>query len=151
MTTKISTVYPAIVSLLGTLFSTKTRIPYANDLASNTDKFLRNGYGVWIDNQSVETLEFNRYTVDYSIIISLTREVIKKDNDYAAMDTALVDIMEDMNTVVLRFYNPDQIAQEANIENIVVNSISPVQEIYNGTSNYFYINISLSVKITEDI
>ena len=151
MSTKISTVYPVLVSLLGTLFPTKTRIPYANDIQNNTDLFLRDGYGIWVEDVTLPIYQFNNYTCSYNIPIVLTKEIIHKDNDITNYDSGILSLLEDMNTLVKRLHNPDQIGQEANIENITVENVTPIQTIITENKKFFSITISLRLEITESI
>lgn len=148
---RISTVYDRILVELAALYPSKTRIPYAYDLVSNDDNFLRDGYGLTVGPASPALLEWCKNAMDRQFTIVLTGEVFNTGSNPTIYDDIVKALLEDIFKAQKRFYEPDQIAIEGDIVKIDLNSISEVTQVQAEKLTFLSMSITFNFTIQEDI
>lgn len=151
MTSKITTVYDQVRSVIATLLSSRTEIRDPEDLGSNPVHLLKNGWGVrgWASRS--EPSQFNVFTEVKTVIIVLTKEYQQVANSTATYHANNKALLEDVYTLQKDFMNQDQIEIEASIERIDSVSTSEITKIDTGKENFRYIEVTFDIWITETI
>lgn len=148
---RISTAYDALTSKMVSIFPTKKRIPFGKEIDRNDINFLKDSWGLWISGNSIQELEFCKYTVGYGFEAQLSREVIFLEHDYSKIDTQIKGMLEDISTLVKALSNVDQISSESNIEQIIVDDISGIEEAFVENSRFIYSTIRFRIIISETL
>ena len=149
---KVSTIYDQIVTTLDALFpsgSGYTRIPNAYSLADNNDNLLIKGFGFKTGLATPQTAEFNNWSQEREFNVVFTREVPRMAGSFSEFDTFVKELLEDVYTVQLDFYNVDQIGIEGTIERIELGSVSQVDFIDAGKSNYISMEATFLFDVRE--
>ena len=146
---KISTVYDAMLTRLGVLYPNKTRIPNPYNIEDNNDNFLIDGFGLIVDSSAVQPHEFCNFNVERTFTVILTREMIATDSDETKYDSVAKLLLEDVYTLQKDFYNVNQLASEASIEQISLGPSSGVSEIFSGKINHLSIETSFLIQVRE--
>jgi hypothetical protein len=151
MSTKISTIYDAIIAKMAVIFPNKKRFPFGKEVDRNDSNFLKDSWGIWVVDHSLEELEFCNYSLSYGINLTLAREVIFTDHDYSRIDEQVKLMLEDISLITKTMSNPDQIGVDDSIESIAIQSASGIDEVFTDNSRFIYSTISLRIIVSETI
>lgn len=148
MSTKISIVYDYFITQLGTLYSSKNRIPNPYSLEDNSIHFLKDSYGLRMGSQGFFKAEMCYLSEQYNFIVVLCREVIRQDHDLTSFDTAVKNLKEDTFTLREFFYDIDNM--NSNIDKIDLGTTDPVSFFIAGKTNFIYTETIIQTVIRED-
>lgn len=152
MTTKITTIYTQIRSVLSSLLTNKTEIPNPYSLENNTELFLKNGWGVLIGgavNSPMNIIKDDIESREFTVIIS--RQIFRLESDTSIMPSESLTLLEDIRTVKNDFLDFDQIAIENSIEKIEFSSASGIQFLQVGNFSFLYASITFIIDYSEQI
>lgn len=152
MTTKITTIYTQIRSVVGTLLTGKTEIPNPYSLENNTELFLKNGWGVIIgsaQNSAMNIIKDDIESREFTVVI--TRQIFRLESDTAIMPAESLTLLEDIRTVKNDFLDFDQIGIEGSIEQIRFISASGIQFLQLGSFNFIYATLTFNFEYSETI
>lgn len=147
----ITTIYNTILIELAALIPTSTRIPNAYDLESNIEGFLRKGYGLKVGSSNPIELEFKDYSNQRIFNVVLTREVLRTDEDTSSTDAAVLELLEEVNTIQKDFSNSDQLGVGINIEQIEMGNVSAINYFLTDHENFVSIEADFLFTYTENI
>jgi len=147
----ISTAYDTILSTLVALFPTKTRIRNAIIVTDNPVTFLRDGWGLRVDDQSLTPSEFCKFETIRVFTLVLTREIVRTDSQYTQIDEANKLLLEDVYTAQKDFYNIDRLGIPHDISRIELAGTSGVAEVTSGKNNFKSIEVYFNVHIRETL
>lgn len=147
----ISTIYDTILSTLGTMFSTRTRIPNPYIIEENPIQLLRNGYGLKILQEAPATSEFCRFSRSRSLAITISKEVLSTELQTSAYDATVKALLEDAYTIQKDFLNPDQLGIESDIERIEMAGTGPIELLKGDKINILSMDILFIVQVTDDL
>ncbi len=150
MTTKITTVYDAIITKLGTLYPSKTRLPIPENIQANNALFLVDGYGIRIDNISHSTPEFCSILSEYSVTIILTRELWILDTDVSNDDTVKKNLLEDNLLAVKMLNDVSKLNLGNNADSFTIRSNSGIKTLGIDKKKFKYIELNFNFKIREN-
>jgi len=148
MTTKITTVYNYFVTQLGTLFSSKNRIPNPYSLEDNSIHFLKDSWGLKMGGQSFFRAELCNFSEQYNFVAVLCREVVRQDHDLTSFDTAIKNMKEDTFTLREFFYDIDNM--NSDIDKIDLGTTDPVNFFIAGKTNFIYTETTIQTVIREN-
>jgi len=100
MANNINTIYDAIITEMGTIFSTKTRIPNPYDIENNPRSLISNGWGLKVSAAVPQQQAINHITISQTFTITLSKEVYRLDTNTTAIDTTSKALLDDMKTLV---------------------------------------------------
>ena len=132
MTTKISTVYDAIVTKITALYPTKQRLFNPYTLTENPDLTRKDSWGFKVDSATRQDLEYCNLSVSRSFTFYLMRQFVTLAGKEDGFDNISKLLLEDQQTFLSSFYSPDQIDQEQDIESIEFSDISGLQLLEDG-------------------
>lgn len=145
---KISTVYDAIISTMGTLFPNKTRIPNPYELTNNSETMLKDSWGVKMSPSGISGIDtFNYHIETREVSIVLCRSVYKLRENPTGLDSPTKSLLEDSKTVCTRFVASDQLGIPDSIGKIDFVSSSGIEF----TKADSLENISTEIKFNVDI
>jgi hypothetical protein len=147
MTTKISTAYDYYITQLGTLFSSKQRIPNPYSLEDNSYPFLRDSWGLRLGSHNLVRSEFCKIYQSYNFVIVLCREIIRTDHNAVTYDTVAKNLMEDAFTLREFFYDIDNMNET--IDQINLGSTDPIGTFFSGKNNFLFIETTIQTIISE--
>lgn len=147
---RYNTVYDFLISEMGTLFPSKTRIPNPYVYTDNSISFMRDSWGIRAGGHIQTGGELHNLTQRYDFILSFVREVIRLDHstgDFVAVEKALEN---DITTARKHFYDTDttsSVASDLDILDLGPTS-APVQLFFN--KNHFLVQeTTLITRIRE--
>lgn len=146
--------YDAIISALTLLFPAAdgwTKIPYAYELEKNDDNFLRKGWGVRVGDASREDLEWCNLAFTRSITVVFTLEVFNTGSNDILIDDIAKQLLENIYSTQARFYQPDELLQEASIVRINPTTSSGVQQVNGERLTFLSMETSFDFTIQESI
>jgi hypothetical protein len=149
-----TTAYDAIVAALLLLYPEAdgwTRIPYAYDLPSNDDNFLRKGWGVKIGSATRVDLEFCNLAFRRTVTVALSLERFNTGSDTALEDDIAKELLENIYKAQSRFYQPDQLLVEASIVKIDPTDSTGVEAIDGQSATFLTMETSFDFLIQEPI
>ena len=101
----ISTVYDTVLTTLGTLLPSKTRIPNGYDITENNIHYFRDGYGLKLGSAAPLESEYCNFRLENEFTVVLTKEVYKTDSQTSQTDTAVKALREEVVTLQKDFLN----------------------------------------------
>lgn len=143
-----SDIYNEILTELGALFPTKTRIPNPYSLAENNDQFLVNGYGLKVGGAELEPFEFSNFVVGREFTIVFTKEVIRVNSSYAEYDTISLSLLESVYDVQKLFFNYNELGIEASIQKVDIVGSSSIEAV-SDKNNFYFIECTFNFSIKE--
>lgn len=149
----ISTILDRIYVVLDTLLpsgSSYTRLTNAYDLEDNPEHLTRLGYGLLVGSSNQLDTEFHVKTVQQSLSVVLTRNIIKINTNNSPVDMAIKAILEDANTIEKAFYNVNQLEIGQSIEDVDVIGSSAIT-YYKGDTNFISLEIEFNFTISENL
>ena len=149
-----TTVYDGVrVVMQGLYPTTKTEIPFAMDLPSNNEQFLREGWG-----QYAGASTLNEKSTDYShsvnqdIVIVISKEHPHNESDNESIHTTTKAIMADIETVKSSLLDLNKLGDVMKGgEQISFSDTSPIGIVGDETGRYLYIEASFSFDVTQEI
>jgi hypothetical protein len=151
MSSKITTIYNAIVTELGTIFPSKTRIPNAYDLENNPFNMLVDGYGLRIDDSSLYRPVLRTSGQARSFTVIITRQVVRTDTNATIIDTEAKAILEDANTLILSMEDSDQINANSSIDRIDFSGSSGIELLGASRSQFISVEVTFNVQYKETL
>lgn len=151
MPSKITTIYNAFLSDLETIFSDKTRLANAYALDNNPHNYLRNGWGLRIDPSDLYRPVFCTSGQSRLFSVILTREVIRVDTNADIIDTAVIAILEDVNTLILEIEKSDQLSVSSSIDKIDFSSSSGIEILGASKSQFVSIEVGFIINYKENL
>lgn len=148
---KISDVYDTILTTVGTLFPSKTRIPNPYLIEDNPIQYLEDGYGVRIFPESPAPSEYCRFSRTRIFSIVLSKEVITTDIQTIQYDTTAKELLEEVYTLQKDFLNPDQLGIEDKVEKIEMGGTGPIELFKGDKVDILTMDVLFQVQITDDI
>jgi len=148
MSTKITTVYDYYITQLGTLFSTKNRIPNPYSLEDNSIHFLKDSWGLRLGGQAFFRGELCFLSEQYNFIVVLCREVVRQDHDATSFDTVVKAMKEDTFKLREFFYDVDNI--NSDIDKIDLGVTDQVSFFIAGKTNFLFTETTISTVIREN-
>lgn len=145
----VSNIYDDILTELSSVFSSKTRIPNAYSLLDNPETYLRDSYGLRVDPAAPSSRDITVYTRERNFAIILTREVIKTDVQTSQFDTAVKNMLEDVNTLQKEFLGSDQFDSYDNIDIVRQGGFSGIQFFLGERSNFITTEVIFSIMISN--
>lgn len=143
-------VYDAIIEKLKELFPTKQRIPNPYSLEDNAVFVFVDGYGIRIDEESPFVGQFNFDATNHNVTIILTRELIRKENDYEAVDAVVKLLKDDALTLKKEFYDKGSLGIDTNKLDLINFSQSSAISFFFGDKNkYMSMEVSFTIAISE--
>ena len=148
---KISTIYPAIISSLNTLFPSKTRLHNPYELAENPDIVIKDAWGLKVGNANKETIEFCNLSIDREYTFVLLRHLVSLVSKEDGFDSISVSLLEDQQSFLQLFNSPNELGQEALIDRIEFSSITGVNEMVSGEKKYLFCEVTFRILISESL
>jgi len=149
MSTRISDIYDDILTELGTIFSTKKRIPNAYSLADNPTLFLRDSYGLRVDAATPVNRDFTSFSRFRNFSVILTREIIQTEIETTRTDTAVKAMLDDLYTLQKNFLSGDQFGSAANIDIVNVGAFSGIDYVYSEKGNFIVSEVAFSIMVSD--
>lgn len=148
----VTVIYDQIISKLGTLFPTRTRIPNPYSLVDNNDRLLKFGYGLKVGSASFSEFEFCSRVSQRTFSVVFTYEMYRTDSDFFQFDDVSKKLLEDVNTIQGLFFNYNELDIEQNILKVDIDSVSEVEMVLgSGNTKYLSMEASFLFQIKEDI
>lgn len=148
----ISTVYNAILTRLGFIYSSNTsytRIPDPYELENNKEIFLRKGYGLKYNGASPVEGELNQYNNVHSFSIVLSRENIKLESQFTPVDDVTKNILEDVYRLQQDFYASNELNAQSSINIIDLGDVTPITTVFGDKDKYKTTEIFFNLNICE--
>lgn len=146
---KISTVYAALVSSVGTAFSGKTRLSNPYQVEENPEIIRKDSYGIRVLDATREDIEFCNLSLSRSFSVVLVRQFVSLSGKEDGFDSVTSLILEDQQTLAGLLFSPSEISQSANIDRIEITNISGVQELTAGEKRYLFGEVTFNILISE--
>ena len=151
MSSKISSVYDAIVSELEALYPNKTRIPYPYSLTDNNARFLIDGYGFTIGSANFEQFEFCNFMTSREVTVVITKEIFRTDSDAITVDDVAKALLESVYEVQKLFYSYNELNVPSDIAKVDIGSVSAVEEVISGKQSFLSMSASFNFFILENL
>lgn len=151
MSSKISSVYDAIVSELEAIYPNKTRIPYPYSLTDNNARFLIDGYGFTIGPASFEQFEFCNFMTSREVTVVITKEIFRTDSDAITVDDVAKALLESVYEVQKLFYSYNELNVPSDIAKVDIGSVSAIEEVISGKQSFLSMSASFNFFILENL
>jgi hypothetical protein len=149
---KISTIFDAIKTSVGTIFSTKIVIPNPYSLVDNPSVLLKDSWGLVVSDESIGPLNtFCEYHSTRAFNIVLVKQVFRLENNVDAFETTAKAILEDAKTLKDKMTERAQLSQDSSIDKIDFTSASGLQFLRVENFDYVYMSLSFGVSYSETI
>ena len=148
---KVTTIYDAINTRLAALFPNKQQLFNPYIIEDNPYFVLIDGYGVAVSGSEAPNLQFNTVSQNRAFDITLSTEVVKTDENVTITDTQTKGLLEDLNSMLLDFCNPDQLGIELSIDGIEIGSCSRVEFLEGESEKILYITQTINIIWQENI
>ena len=145
----VSTIFDNFLALLQTEFASKTQLANPFSVQNNNDNILKEGYGLRYGPASLPDFDLTSFQ-GYSreIVVILTKQVFKTDNDTDNFSTAQKAMVEDQNTLI------NSLAKNRTFDSSTVSveftGDSGIEFIFNGKFNFLYLETSFEIQYKED-
>jgi len=96
---KFTVIHEFFETNLPILFPSKTKIPNAYSLEDNNVQFLRDSYGIRHNGSSSNAAAIGEANKTYSVVIPLTREILRTDSNDQAIDDQVKILEDDASTL----------------------------------------------------
>lgn len=151
MTSKLTTVYPAIITKIGTLFPSKTRLHNPYQVEENPEITRKDSWGLKVESANREDLEYCNLSLDRTFTIVFVRQFVSLAGKEDGFDAVTLALLEDQQTFCNAFWATDKIGQGDNIERIEISSITGVQELNATEKKYLFCEVTFNILINEAI
>ena len=148
---KISTVYSAIITKIGTLYPSKTRLHNPYQIIENPEIIRKDSWGLRTESAFREDTEYCNLSLNREFTIVFVRQFVSLAGKEDGFDAVTASLLEDQQTFCNAFYSTDQIGQSANVERIEISSISGVQELIGDEKKYLFSEVTFNILISESI
>lgn len=145
-----TTVYDTVRSKLATLFPSKIEIPMPDNLPDNGDNMLKDSYGVTVGPGDTREWTYDQFLIDRQFGVVLTEEVHIKKDSKDELITAKKAITEDAVSIMQEFDAADQLGIDANIQNIVIGNVTPVELVPGMERTFLTTTVFFIISIAED-
>ena len=146
---KISTIYPAIISTIETLFPAKTRLHNPYNVEENPDLVKKNAWGLKVESAERVDQEFCDLSLSRQYTVIFVRNFVSLQGKEDGFDATTVSILEDQQSLSSALYSTDRIGQSALIDIIDIVSISGVQELKTDEKKYLLCEVTFTITISE--
>lgn len=144
---KISTVYDAFLTHLGTLFPSKTYIPNPYSIEDNKTPYLIDGYGLRIDDETDTAQQFNYFSSAHTFTVIFTRELKRMESDSQPVHVVAKLLKEDVFTLKKESYDGNVISDD--IDKVDYSTVSGINFILTDNNSFMSIEASFLVVINE--
>jgi hypothetical protein len=147
---KITTIYNNLVIFMGTELSTHTRLNDPYFVENNPEMLLRKGWGIRV-NDGLDTARFvcPEYTLARTFTLVIVRESPAKDSDPARRETAKLEILEDLHTLLIEAVSENTLYGVA--LDFKYESDGGFQEVFVNEKPYTYLASSFVVEYSQQI
>jgi hypothetical protein len=149
MSTKISTVYDAIITKLGALYTSKQRLFNPYDLLENPDLVRKDSYGIRVNDATREDMDFCNLSLKRNFTFILMRQFVTLAGKEDGFDSVTKSLLEDQQTFLNAFYARDQIGQEPVIDVIEFENISGIKQLEDDEKKYLYNEVEFTITVSE--
>ena len=146
-----STIYDAIVSTVGALFSSKTRIHNPYELSDNSELTMKDSWGLKVLEANTQILEFCNYTADRNFSIVLIRQFPTVGTTGSAFDSITKSLLEDQQTLINNLYSPNELSVPNDIDKIDITSISGIQFIQEDQKKYLFVETGFTITLSTAV
>lgn len=146
---EISNVYDDIITQLETIFPDKCRIPNVYSLEDNAVQFLRNSWGLRVDEAAPTTRDFTSFSRVRNFTIVLTHEVLRTCSQTSKIDNVVKSLLESVNTLQLSFLSGDQFGSSKNLDIVNVGSFTGFNYFFFDKSNFLTTEIAFAVQVSN--
>ena len=151
MTSKISTVYSAIIDKMEDLYPAKSRLFNPYNIAENPEICRKDAWGIKVEDANREEVEFCSISLNRQFTAIFVRQFVTLAGKEDGFDAITASLLEDQQTFAEAFFATDQIGQVGNIERIEIGSISGVQEVVSDEKKYLFSEVTFNILISEAI
>jgi hypothetical protein len=151
MSSKITSVYDAILDELESLYPNKTRVPYPYSLADNNARFLIDGYGFTIGPANFEQFEFCNFMTSREVTVVLTKEIFRTDSDAITVDDVAKSLLESVYDVQKLFYSYNELNVPSDIAKVDISSVSGMEQVLSGRQSFLTMSASFNFFILENL
>lgn len=101
MSTKITDIFNGLVTFMGATLPSHARLNDPYVIENNPEMLVRKGWGIQVDS-GTNTQRFTcpQYTLSRTFTLVVVRECPAKDSDPARRETAKLEILEDLHTLI---------------------------------------------------
>jgi len=102
MSSKITTIFDNLVTFMETVLPNHARLNDPYQIENNPEMLLRKGWGIQV-NDGLDTSRFvcPEYTLSRNFTLVVVRESPAKDSDPARRESAKLEILEDLHTLLV--------------------------------------------------
>lgn len=151
MSTKISTVYEAVIDKINDLYPMKTRLHNPYQIIENPEITRKDSWGLKVETASREDTEYCNLSLSRTFTIVFVRQFISLASKEDGFDSVTASLLEDQQTFCNAFFSTDKIGQESNIERIEIDSISGISEVEGNEKKYLFGEVTFNILISESI
>lgn len=148
---KITTAYNALLTAVGVLFPSKTRIFDPYDLSNNPSHYLRDSWGVKKNGMEAGANEICNITEVHNYSIILVREIVRLEAETTLFDVAYLALEEDVVLLRQRLFSVDQILVGSSIRSIDLSTVSGVEINYFEKGIFISMEVNFNISITEEL
>lgn len=142
---KVTDIYDAITNEMATLFPTKKLLFNPYRIEDNPNFVLIDGYGVAVGPSESPDLQFNTVSQSRAFDISITKQVVKTNDNTVATDTQVKALLEELNSTLLRFCNADQLSVELSIDAMEIGGCSGIEFIQGESERFIFILQTINI------
>jgi len=150
MTTKITSIYDAIIDKLEAILPARTRIPNPYELLDNPYQFLKNGWGLRYDGGERLPFEICNRRDSHSFAIILTQEFLRVESRQDSFDDPTKSLLEDIHLCKEAFFAVDNIGNQ-DIMKIDVTTNTPLEAASGDKYNLLKIEVAVIIEFFEEI
>lgn len=146
---KISTVYPSIISSIVTLFPLKSRMHNPYQIIENPEIVRKNAWGLKVEEATREEIEFCNLSLVRQYTIVFVRQFVSLSNKEDGYDAVTISIMEDQQSVSSLLISQDELGVEGDIDRIDIVSISGISELVDTEKKYLTAEVTFNITLSE--
>ena len=147
---KISTAYDTVLSILDTLYPTKTILFNPYSLSDNPNHIIKDGYGIRKVDTSGITSEMCNYTDSHGFEFVLTREIVRLEPQTEKLDATVKAMLEDMVSFRQRFFNPNLLGIAGTVQDVTLGTASAIDTFIAGKNKFISMSIGFTLQINEN-
>ncbi len=148
---KLTTVYPAVVAAIASLYGSKTRLYNPYDILDNPEIVRKNAWGLKVEEASREETEYCNMSLLRTYTAVFVRQFVSLAGKEDGFDAATIAILEDQQTLCADFFATDKIGQGSNIDRIEITNISGVNQLSADEKKYLFSEVTFNILISEAI
>jgi len=146
---KLSTIYPALITEVETIFTGKTRLHNPYTIEENPDLVRKNAWGIKVEDASKEDQEFCDLSLARQFTVVMLRQFVSLAGKENGFDAVTLALLEDQQSLAMLLHSPNEIGQEQIIDIINVTNISGIQELKTDEKKYLLCEVTFTITISE--